>query len=123
NVGLGGAIIHGGMPYRGRQGNAGEIGFMLTLPLGTGDYLGRHFDLYKLATRIGSQEQQLPSHQHLAQLLAEDDEGLLGWLDFAAESLAPMIVAAEYLLDPQAIVIGGSWHDLVVAALLSRVEE
>lgn len=121
-VGLGGAIIHGGMPYRGWQGNAGEIGFMPRLPLGSGDYLGRHFDLYKLAERLNHDGERVPTHTGLAALLAQDDPGLHEWLDVAAEGLAPMLVAAEYLLDPQAIVVGGSWHDPVIAELVQRLE-
>lgn len=122
-VGLGGAIIHGGVPFRGWQGNAGEIGFMPTLPLEGGDYLGRHFDLYKLAEKLGRGRHELPTHGALADLLAGGDAALRHWLDVAAEGLAPMLVAAEYLLDPQAIVVGGTWHHAVVESLVDRLEQ
>ena len=121
-VGLGGAIIRGGKPFRGWQGNAGEIGFMPTLPAKNGDYLGRHFDLFKLSERLARSGNEVATHADLADLLAKGDATLLAWLDEAAGGLAPMLVAAEYLLDPQATVVGGTWHDDVMAALVDRLQ-
>lgn len=121
-VGLGGAIIHGGQPFRGWQGNAGEIGFMPTLPLVNGDYLGRHFDLFKLAERLAAEGHEAQTHAALADLLAAGNSTLSTWLDQAAAGLAPMLVAAEYILDPQALVIGGAWHDSLTDALITRLE-
>src|SRR5680860_659531 len=121
-VGLGGAIIRGGKPFRGWQGNAGEIGFMPTLPAKNGDYLGRHFDLFKLSERLARSGNEVATHADLANLLAKGDATLLAWLDEAAGGLAPMLVAAEYLLDPQATVVGGTWHDDVMAALVDRLQ-
>jgi len=121
-VGLGGAIISEGMPFRGWQGNAGEIGFMPTLPLAGGDYLGRHFDLFKLSERLRAEGREATTHAQVAQLLAEGNATVLAWLERAADGLAPMLVAAEYLLDPQATIVGGAWHDDVKHALVERIQ-
>lgn len=121
-VGLGGAIISEGLPFRGWQGNAGEIGFMPTLPLAGGDYLGRHFDLFTLSDRLRVLGREAITHSQVAERLAEGDTTVLAWLDRAAEGLAPMLVAAEYLLDPQAIIFGGAWHDDVRRALVERIQ-
>ena len=121
-VGLGGAIISAGRPFRGWQGNAGEIGFMPTLPLQDGDYLGRQFDLFKLSKQLAEEGNTASTYSELAALLAEGNATIEAWLDVAAQGLAPMLVAAEYLLDPQAFVIGGAWHDEVTAALIERLE-
>src|SRR5690606_25789663 len=122
-VGLGGAIIRGGKPFRGWQGNAGEIGFMPTLPLHEGDYLGRHFDIFKLAERLTGERVRATTHAEFAELLEREQPTMLGWLDKAADGLAPMLVAAEYLLDPQAIIVGGTWHHRVMQALVERLQE
>ncbi|HLU81861.1 MAG TPA: ROK family transcriptional regulator [Trueperaceae bacterium] len=122
-VGLGGAIIREGTPFRGWQGNAGEIGFMPTLPLAGGDYLGRHFDLFKLSERLRAEGSETTTHSQLAQRMAEGNATVLDWLERAADGLAPMLVAAEYLLDPQAIIVGGPWHDDVKRSLVDGVQQ
>lgn len=121
-VGLGGAIIQNGRPVRGWQGNAGELGFMPTLPAdGSGDYLGRHFDLFRLYDLLGKRHGEVATTAAVAELLARGDADVLAWLDRAAEGLAPMLVAAEYLLDPQAIIVGGAWPQALVDALLAKL--
>jgi len=47
----------------------------------------------------------------------------MAWLDAAADGLAPALVAAQYLLDPEAIVIGGAWERPLVEALTARLAE
>jgi predicted NBD/HSP70 family sugar kinase len=121
-VGLGGAIIQNGRPVRGWQGNAGELGFMPTLPAtGSGDYLGRHFDLFRLYDVLAKRHGPVTSTATVADLLATGDPDVVAWLDHAAEGLAPMLIAAEYLLDPQAIIVGGAWPRPMVDALLAKL--
>jgi predicted NBD/HSP70 family sugar kinase len=121
-VGLGGAIIQNGRPVRGWQGNAGELGFMPTLPAsGSGDYLGRHFDLFRLYDLLATRHGPIGSTALIAELLANRDPVVVDWLDHAAEGLAPMLIAAEYLLDPQAIIVGGAWPQPMIEALLARL--
>lgn len=121
-VGLGGAIIQNGRPVRGWQGNAGEIGFMPTLPdTGSGDYLGRHFDLFRLYELLSARGGEVRSLTAVAELLDHGDALVNTWLDHAAEGLAPMLIAAEYLLDPEAIIVGGAWPQALVDALVARV--
>lgn len=121
-VGLGGAIISGGRPFRGWQGNSGEIGFMPTMPLAAGDYLGRHFDVFTLRDQLAAEGTPVAGYADLAALLGADNATVNSWLDRAADGLAPMLVAAEYLLDPQAFVIGGAWGAELSAALVRRLE-
>ena len=121
-VGLGGAIIHNGQPIRGWQGNAGEVGFMPTLPAtGSGDYLGRHFDLYRLYELLSAEHGEVDGLTAVTSLLAHDDALVSSWLDHAADGLAPMLIAAEYLLDPQAIIVGGAWPQAMLDALVARL--
>lgn len=119
--GLGGAIVASGRPVRGWQGNAGELGY---LPSGGdgGDHLGRRFDMFRLYARLNQVGVRASSYADLARLVADGHPLVLGWLDAAAEGLAPALVAAEYLLDPEAIVIGGAWERPLVDALVARLE-
>lgn len=120
-AGLGGAIVASGRPVRGWQGNAGELGY---LPSGGdgGDHLGRRFDMFRLYARLNQVGVRASSYADLARLVADGHPLVLGWLDAAAEGLAPALVAAEYLLDPEAIVIGGAWERPLVDALVARLE-
>lgn len=128
-VGLGGGIVKGGAPLRGWQGNAGEIGYLPDPGIddgadngGSGDYLGRYFDIYRLYKRLELQGSPHGTLEGLSDLLAAGDELMLEWLDTAADRLAPWLLAAQYLLDPQALVIGGGWPDDLRLELSTRLE-
>lgn len=109
-VGLGGGIVRGGAPLRGWQGNAGEIGYLPgSSDYGSGDYLGRYFDVYRLYERLELRGTPAASFEDLSAMLAAGDELIREWLDTAADRLAPWLLAAQYLIDPQALVIGGAW--------------
>jgi len=121
-VGLGGAIVANGRAHRGWQGNAGELGYLPTDPKGDADHLGRRFDLFRLYDHLAHHGVQASSYADLAALLAAGEPLLDRWLDSAADGLAPALVAAEYLLDPEAIVFGGAWELSLVEALRARLE-
>ena len=121
-VGLGGAIVAGGRPHRGWQGNAGELGYLSTHP-GGGDHLGRRFDMFRLYAHLAANGVTAASYADLAALLDRGEPLVMAWLDAAADGLAPALVAAQYLLDPEAIVIGGAWERPLVEALTARLAE
>ena len=121
-VGLGGAIIAGGRAYRGWQGNAGELGYVPTDQKGDAEHLGRRFDLFRLYEHLAHNGIAASTYADLAELALEGEPLLEHWLDEAADGLAPALVGAEYLLDPEAIVFGGAWESPLVAALQSRLE-
>ncbi|HZW27050.1 MAG TPA: ROK family transcriptional regulator [Trueperaceae bacterium] len=122
-VGLGGAIVSSGRPVRGWQGNAGELGYMPLHEGGEGDHLGRRFDLFRLYGRLAAKGVRASTYSDLSRLLAAGEPLVLAWLDEAADGLARALVSAEYLLDPEAIVVGGAWEEPLVAALVARLEE
>ncbi len=122
-VGLGGGIVRGGAPLRGWQGNAGEIGYLPDPGASDStDYLGRYFDIYRLYKRLELRGSPHGSFEDLSALLADGDELILEWLDSAANRLAPWLLAAQYLLDPQALVIGGGWPNELRLELQTRLE-
>jgi predicted NBD/HSP70 family sugar kinase len=47
---------------------------------------------------------------------------LLAWLDTAAAHLAPVLVTTTYLIDPEAVIFGGSWPPPLIDALVERLE-
>jgi len=87
----------------------------------------QHTDAPDLATAIPRLFDQLRSAGHdtdagtLEQLLSDGDELLLGWLDETSEQLAPVLMAAECLLDSQAFVLGGILPSPLANALLERL--
>jgi predicted NBD/HSP70 family sugar kinase len=122
-VGLGGGIVAGGLPQRGWQGNAGEIGFTPTAAApGTGGYLGQHFDLFRFYERLAARGVAASSPADLAALLERGHPAVLEWLDVAARHLAPALVTVTYLIDPEAVVVGGTWPRPLVDALWDRLE-
>jgi predicted NBD/HSP70 family sugar kinase len=121
-VGLGGAIVVGGRAVRGWQGNAGELGYLPAQPGASADHLGRRFDMFRLYQRLADAGVEAASYGDLARLLERGEPLVLEWLDRAADGLAPALVAAEYLLDPEAVVVGGAWERPLVDALVARLE-
>ena len=122
-IGLGGGIVSGGQPLRGWQGNTGEIGFMPVVPAGEpGEHVGLHFDLFRLYGLLERAGTSVGSPAELATVLAARHPVLLRWLDDAAERLAPMLLAVDYLLDPEAIIFGGSWPGAMIDHLMNRLE-
>jgi predicted NBD/HSP70 family sugar kinase len=122
-VGLGGGIVAGGMPQRGWQGNAGEIGFApVAGSSGRDGYLGQHFDLFRLYERLDRRGVPASSPADLVALLEGGHPLVLDWLDVAARHLAPILVTVTYLIDPEAVVVGGSWPQPLLDALLERLD-
>jgi predicted NBD/HSP70 family sugar kinase len=46
---------------------------------------------------------------------------MLAWLDDAADHLTALVLAIEYVLDPEAICFGGRLSDRILAGLMDRV--
>lgn len=134
--GLGGGMIMNGRPYEGFTGNAGEIGYLPTVLAGdttndtaaaagsSGDstHVGLHFNLPRLYEMLRSDGTVAHSPEDLDGLLGAGHPRLLAWLDDAADHLTGLILAVEYIVDPEAIFFGGRLPDRVVAALRERVE-
>ncbi len=123
-VGLGGGIVQGGQALRGAQGNAGEIGFLPARPAHhPGAHLGQYFDLFRLYQRLGDEGVHVSTPAGMADLLASRHPTLLAWLEEAAQQLSMWVLAAEYFLDPEAIVIGGAWPQAAIEHLARRLEQ
>ena len=119
--GLGGGMVMNGHPYEGFTGNAGEIGYMPTCLADDEEHVGIHFNLPRLYERLRGLGVEASTPEDLDRLLASEHPGLLRWLDEAADHLVGLVLAIEYLLDPEAIFYGGRIPQPVVSALMDRV--
>jgi len=112
--GLGLGIMIDGRPYRGANGNAGEIGHVLVEKGGRLCSCGQHgcleayASIQALAERLAASGIQELDYARLEQLHREGHPVVAAWIREAADYLAPQIAMLENLFDPEAVVIGGA---------------
>ena len=128
--GLGGGLIMNGQPYEGFTGNAGEIGYLptvlsrgaaLSAPTEDAPHVGLHFNMPRLYDRLRRDGTDVRTLEDLDRLVANGHPGMLEWMDDAADHLTALVLAIEYVLDPEAICFGGRLSDRIVGGLMSRV--
>lgn len=126
-AGLGGGIIINGYPFDGHSGNAGELGY---LPALNGDmanggarHAGEYFHLSQLYETLRAHGHDVATPDALAALHEHGNPQLQAWVEATAERLAPLVLAVEYLIDPEAIFFGGRLPSAVIRAIMKRVGE
>lgn len=125
--GLGGGLVVEGQTYAGFTGNAGEIGYFPArlpgdqIPEGENPHVGLHFNVPRLYESLRREGAEARTPEDLDRLLSEGHPRLLAWMDGAGEHLATLVLAVEYLLDPEAIFFGGRLPDRVLQGLMERV--
>ena len=122
--GLGGGMILQGAPYEGHTGNAGEVGFLpMTALSATNDiaHVGVAFNLPRLYARLRGAGRPAHTPADLGRLFDAGDPVLADWLEEGAERMAWLMLAVEYLLDPQAVFFGGRLPSNLLEALRARV--
>ena len=127
-VGLGGTLVVSRSAYRGANGNATEIGHIPIVPGGKPCYCGnagcleRYLSLHSLAEALGIESAPDRDAQIAARLATYDDPVLLSWCRQAADRLRDAVCVIENMLDPRAIVIGGSAPKALVERLLELAQ-
>jgi predicted NBD/HSP70 family sugar kinase len=112
--GLGLGVVIDGRPYRGANGNAGEIGHVLVEKGGRLCSCGQHgcleayASVHALAQRLAAAGIRGLDYARLEQLHREQHPIVGAWIREAAGCLAPQVAMLENLFDPEAIVIGGA---------------
>ena len=107
-VGLGGCMVHEGLPWRGSFGNAGEIGHVPMVaegepcPCGNRGCLERYLSLEAFSRRAPV-------------------VGRHGWIAEAAPLLRNAIVTIENLFDPETIIVGGLAEEQLLTDLLAAI--
>ncbi|MXQ13117.1 ROK family transcriptional regulator [Microvirga makkahensis] len=112
--GLGLGIMIDGRPYRGANGNAGEIGHVLVEKGGRLCSCGQHgcleayASLHALGERLNAAGIQNVDYAQLERLHHDKHPVVEAWIEEAAGYLAPQVAMLENLFDPEAVVIGGA---------------
>ncbi len=112
--GLGLGILIDGRPYRGANGNAGEIGHVLIERDGRLCSCGQHgcleayASVQALAEKLSAEGIKGIDYTRLEQLHRERHPIIAEWIAEAAGYLAPQVAMLENLFDPEAVVIGGA---------------
>jgi len=120
-TGVGGGLVLGGRPYRGRGFMAGEVGQMSVRQGGVAGHYGNcgaleryvgNRQIAELGVRLyaaaGEERGMEDCEPHLLAERAEDgDEVALGVWDEVASRLGVAVANIVWLLDPEAVVIGG----------------
>jgi predicted NBD/HSP70 family sugar kinase len=112
--GLGLGIMIEGHPFRGANGNAGEIGHVLVKKGGRLCACGQHgcleayASVQAIAERLAAAGIHEPGYEDIERLHRENHPVVEAWIQEAADYLAPQIAMLENLFDPEAVIIGGA---------------
>jgi len=120
SVGLGGGLVVDGEYFRGANGRSGEIGF---LPIHSNRTAGSSLqDVVSLSALVAHLAEHGTSVTAPADLADLDEKGrdlVEAWVDLAADILTDPLLAVSWLVNPDAILLGGR----LPAALVERLAE
>lgn len=128
-AGLGGGIVINGQLYPGYTGNAGELGYFPTpVFMESGkkyehDHLGGYFNVPLLQKKLRALGYDASSIADLADLHGSNNEFVEQWLSDATRNLIPLILAVEYMFDPEAIFFGGRLPESILRSMLDSMHE
>ncbi|MGF6176410.1 ROK family protein [Ensifer sp. 4252] len=109
--GLGAGLILNGELYRGANGNAGEIGMILSLPRGAGEHertpLEYRASIASLCKLLELDPADPDLYAHIDAAVAGEDGRLPGWLEAAVYELRAAVQALETIFDPQTVILCG----------------
>jgi len=109
-MGLGGTMVHAGVPLRGACGNAGEIGHIPMVPGGLPCSCGNRGCLERYVSLVGFEER--PAGQ------SQED-----WIAAVTPMFHRAITVIENLFDPETIVLGGIAPAGLIDALVATTAE
>ena len=118
-VGVGGGMILSGHPYRGSAGRAGELGHIVVEPGGRPCACGNRGCLERYASLSAAQHALDGRPEGTSRIdpstIAAEVGRLGAWIELAAGHLATACVTIDNLLNPEAIVIGGTVPEAVLS--------
>ncbi|MFI8825205.1 ROK family protein [Streptomyces sp. NPDC053431] len=113
-IGVGGALVLDGELLRGAHGFAGEIGHLTVVPDGPRCRCGSHGCLERYAGQSALlRAAGAPDVDTLVQRAEDGEPRALAALDQAGRMLGVAVSGAVNLLDPQAVVLGGTYPRLM----------
>jgi predicted NBD/HSP70 family sugar kinase len=126
-AGLGGGLVINGQLYPGYSGNAGELGYMPTTNMLESNpemghpHLGMYFSLPLLYKKLQEAGFEAKTPKDLVFLHQDGNELLADWIDTGCNQLAPLVLAIEYLIDPEVIFFGGRLPDELLNEVLNKL--
>lgn len=127
-AGLGGGVIMNGQLHSGHTNNAGELGYFPLLPVqkdgpgGKIEHLGMAFNLPNLYKQLNEKGFKINNAGGLEELYDQKNPLLMHWVENGARQLAPLMLAIEYIIDPEAIFFGGRLPDNIIKGLLEMIK-
>ena len=127
-AGLGGGLVINGQLFSGHAGNAGEVGYMPVIDATKenvkldNQYLGAYFNLSYLFSQLKKGRTEISSSHDLEKLFKDENATLMEWIKDGSQKLNPLILAIEYLIDPQVIYLGGRLPNTIIEDIRQRLE-
>jgi len=122
SAGLGGGLVVGGEYFRGANGRSGEIGY---LPIHSdrtpGGSLQDAVSLSALFADLAQHGLTVTTPADLADLDAQGQDLVSAWVDLAADLLTEPLLAVSWLVNPEAILLGGRLPSALVERLADRL--
>ncbi|MCP3970109.1 MAG: ROK family transcriptional regulator [Rhodobacteraceae bacterium] len=122
--GIGSGLILNGEPYRGCESNAGEIGrirvhlpHLSPAPL----RLSQVATVNALEERLRRADKTLSETHDITRLMSLGDQDVIGWLADTADAVAQALCSVIYVLDLEAVVVGGMLEDVVIDRIVEAV--
>lgn len=116
--GVGGGLVVQDTPYRGNNGNAGEVGHLIVDPNGPQCYCGNRGCL-------GEYLSLSALRRHMEQAREPEDAtsspAFHAWIHRAADALSVALAGIENLFDPEVVILGGTAPAVVLGALIERL--
>ncbi len=124
-AGLGGGLIIQDQIYPGHTGNAGELGYFPVARKRNGkghSHLGEFYNLPSLYEKLRKNGYHVHNPEQLLALFEDGNELVMNWIDKGIQQLAPMVLGIEYLMDPEAIFLGGRLPEPIIKRIHSLLE-
>ena len=121
-IGIGGAVILNGHPYRGISPNTGEIGWMRYGAKGRRSLIGNYVGLRPLYSYLKGYDIHITQPDELETLFEQQNAYLWEWLNEAVDCLDLVIDAINAILGLEVIVFGGHFPNSILDYLIGRLQ-
>ena len=123
--GLGAGLILHGELYSGANGNAGEIGMMLTRPSGDENEAGlpleHHASLASLCRALDLDPGDPDLYAHIERATVEFGPAMEKWMRRAADELRWNVQLLESVFDPQTVILCGGAPEIFMRRLIEAI--
>ncbi len=128
STGLGAGLFVDGRLYKGRMGNAGEVGHISVDPEGEPCSCGNRGCLERYLSIDSAHERVVPEvalpevGEALERRLEAGDDATRNWIAAAGRALRRAVTTIENVFDPETIVIGGTMPSAVLRAAVEAAD-